>query len=123
MHVEVLIKGTKLTALIDTAAQATFLKAKDSESFKLKKAKKLEEEIEYLKKLNHSLKEENNKLKQEKESLDNKVEELEMKIAEKEVLDYNDIPLMVLSEELTIKDVEIAQLKADVNKLEKKLQP
>ncbi|GFR06889.1 hypothetical protein TNCT_383121 [Trichonephila clavata] len=45
-----------------------------------------------------------------------------MKIAEKEVPDCNDIPLLVLSEELTIKEEEIAQLKADVKKLEKKLQ-
>ncbi|GFR31581.1 hypothetical protein TNCT_176391 [Trichonephila clavata] len=42
-----------------------------------------------------------------------------MKLAEKEI---PDISLMVLSEELTIKDEGIAQLKADVKKLEEKLQ-
>ncbi|GFQ69949.1 retrovirus-related Pol polyprotein from transposon TNT 1-94 [Trichonephila clavata] len=53
--------------------------AEESECFKLKEAKKQDEEIKCLKKVNHSLKEENDKLKQENETLDNKVEELELK--------------------------------------------
>ncbi|GFR07799.1 uncharacterized protein TNCT_29891 [Trichonephila clavata] len=113
----------------------------DSECFKIKEVKKLEEEIECLKKINHSLKEENNKIKQENEIYDKKLEELEMKsthtviykmiviqvfvyyqLAEKKVRDCNDKSHITLSEELTIKDDELAHLKADVKKLEKKLQ-
>ncbi|GFS97079.1 uncharacterized protein TNCV_4492561 [Trichonephila clavipes] len=96
--------------------------AEDSDCFKLKEGKKLVEEIECLKKVNHSLKEENNKLKKENESYDNKVEELEMKLAEKKVPDCNDKSHVTLSEELTIKDDELAHLKADVKMLEKKLE-
>ncbi|GFY69886.1 uncharacterized protein TNIN_252561 [Trichonephila inaurata madagascariensis] len=96
--------------------------AEDSECFKLKEGKRLVEEIECLKKVNHSLKEENNKLKKENETYDNKVEELEMKLAEKKVPDCNDKSHVTLSEELTIKDDELAHLKADVKMLEKKLQ-
>ncbi|GFY80143.1 uncharacterized protein TNIN_201621 [Trichonephila inaurata madagascariensis] len=70
-------------------------------------AEELEKEIKCLKKLSHSLKEENKELKQETETMDNKVVELEMKIDKKKSQTAKDIPLMVLSEELTIKDREI----------------
>ncbi|GFY69885.1 uncharacterized protein TNIN_252551 [Trichonephila inaurata madagascariensis] len=96
--------------------------AEESECFKLKEAKKQDEEIKCLKKVNHSLKEENNKLRQENGTLDNKVEELELKLTEKKIPDCNVKSHMALSEELTIRDDEIAHLKSDVKKLEKKLQ-
>ncbi|GFY45437.1 hypothetical protein TNIN_274651 [Trichonephila inaurata madagascariensis] len=45
-----------------------------------------------------------------------------MKLAEKVVPVCKDQSLMVLSEEVTVKDKEIAQLKADVKKQKGKLQ-
>ncbi|GFQ65126.1 hypothetical protein TNCT_362511 [Trichonephila clavata] len=77
---------------------------------KTKGRNKSEEEIECLKKLNHSLKQENNKLKQENKTVCNKVEELEVKLGKKEVPVCKDISFIVVSEELTIKNEEIAHL-------------
>ncbi|GFS97050.1 hypothetical protein TNCV_4492321, partial [Trichonephila clavipes] len=96
--------------------------AEESECFKLKEAKKQDEEIKCLKKVNHSLKEENHKLRHENGALDNQVEELELKLTEKIIPDCNVKSHMALSEELTIRDDEIAHLKSNVKKLEKKLQ-